>query len=128
MSPIAGLDPLTPILGGTDNPGGSTAGNNPGGGVLTEPAGGPPSGAAQTAFISKLGGGSDVVLPAGMAAIPASGAGFEAPDSGAFGEDPSGGVTREPDGTLRIHGEGETAGAEAVTDERAPSAFPEPTP
>lgn len=124
MSPSS--DPLFPILGGTDNPSGSTASTNPGGGVMTNPAGRIPT--TSPAFNSTLSGGSDVVLPAGMAAIPTSGAGFEPADLAAFGEDPSAGVTHEADGTLHVSGEGETAGAQAVTDERAPSAFPEPTP
>lgn len=114
-----GLDPLTAILGGTDNPSGRTDAGNPGGGINTEPAGRPLTPTAGLVF----GGGTDTAL-GNLAAVPPSGAGFEPADPAAFGEDPSGGVTLEPDGTIRISGENEQAGAEATTSGQSPVAFP----
>lgn len=119
MTATNGLDPLYPYLGGNDNPSGRTDHGNPGGGVLTEPAGRP---LTPTPYFL-YGGGTDTVL-GGLAAVPPSGDGFEPADPGAFGEDPSGGVTLEPDGSIRISGENEQAGAEATTSGQSPAAFP----
>lgn len=116
-------DPGFPYGGGTDNPSGSTASTNPGGGVGVE------TGRPFTkgpAFYSTLGGGSDTNL-GGLAAVPVSGAGFEASaDYGnerATGEGP--GSTTDP---TREPGQDETAGATEVTPGTSPSTFPEPNP
>ncbi|GAC1530009.1 MAG: hypothetical protein NVS3B1_22110 [Marmoricola sp.] len=123
MTPTS-LDPLFPILGGTDNPSGSTAMSNPGGGVSLTPAGRPNS--QSTAFYGAA-GGSDTNL-GGLAAVPVSGAGFEPADPGAFGQDPSGGVSRAADGSVRVSGQDEQAGTMETSPGISPTAFPEPTP
>jgi hypothetical protein len=119
-------EPNYPYSGGTDNPGDNTAlaggpsnfaSTETGAPVLIETPVHLPPGLAAT--------GSDTVLPAGVQAVPPSGAGFE---SGAdYGEErsaDSGFV--EPDG--RQAGQDETAGATETTSDKSPGAFPEPNP
>lgn len=136
-------EPNFPYSGGTDNPGDDTS-----------KAGGPSNVAAvETSLLTFAGsttngsipsqalassverhpplpagiaqGGTDTVLPAGMQAVPPSGANFgSAVDRGV---DPEGGI--DPlYGTPREAGQDETAGATETTSGAAPSAFPEPNP
>lgn len=113
-------EPTYPYSGGTDNPGDNTA--IAGGGVQTE-TGAPVTGVLHPSIVAGLAvGGSDYSLPAGMQAVPPSGAGFEsAVDRGV---DPGG-----PDPiTGRSPGQDETAGETETTPDLSPSAFPEPNP
>lgn len=94
-----GIDPTFPInasaAGGTDNPGNV---DKPGHGVQVE------TGAPRTSLLTVPGQGSDNTV---AGTIPPSGGGGHVDTSA----DPEGGVTREPDGTIRESGEGETSGA-----------------
>lgn len=116
-----GLDPDFPLnasaAGGTDNPGGDTS--HPGHGVQTE------TGAPVTGSPPVPGQGSDYT---GTGAIPPSGGPGFADDADERSADPEGGVTHEPDGSIREAGEGETQGMTGTESGEAPSAFPEPNP
>lgn len=130
-------EPTFPYSGGTDNPGDDTShAGGPSNVAATETAPLTLSGPSMTASIDRhpalpvglAAGGSDTVLPAGMQAVPPSGAGFE---SGAdYGEERSadtGGVVA-PGGAVRVPGQDETAGETETTPDTSPAAFPEPNP
>jgi hypothetical protein len=133
-------EPNFPYSGGTDNPGDDTS--KAGGGVQTETApltlagswtnGSIPSQSLTSSVerhvalpVGIAAGGTDTVLPAGVQAVPPSGAGFgSAVDRGV---DPEGGV--DPiSGGPRESEQDETQGATETTSGTAPAAFPEPNP
>jgi hypothetical protein len=110
-----GIDPTFPAnaspAGATDNPGGA---NVAGGGVQTE------TGRPTDKLLGVPSQGSDNTV---AGAIPSSGGGG-ASRTNEHSADPSGGVTTEPDGSLRVAGEGETAGSLGSESGKSPSAFP----
>jgi hypothetical protein len=103
-----GIDPTFPSnaspAGPTDNPGGTLVA---GGGVVTE------TGHPGTELLDVPDQGSDALAGVGSAS-----------GTNEHSADPSGGVTTEPDGSLRESGEGETAGASGTASGQSPSAFP----
>lgn len=116
-------EPNSPYGGGTDNPGDNTA--LAGGGVQTE-TGAPLTAQRPVPIPAVLAqGGVDTVLPAGVQAVPPSGAGFESStDYGnERGADPGG-----PDATGREPGQDETAGETETSPGQSPTSFPEPNP
>jgi hypothetical protein len=110
-----GIDPTFPDnaspAGPTDNPGG---GDVAGGGVVTE------TGHPNAALLDVPDQESDNTV---AGAIPSSGGGG-ASRTNEHSADPSGGVTTEPDGSLREAGESETAGSLGSVSGQSPSAFP----
>jgi hypothetical protein len=112
---VNGIDPIFPgnasPAGPTDNPGGTLVA---GGGVATE------TGRLNTALLPVKDQGSDNTV---AGAIPSSGGGG-ASRTNEHSADPSGGVTTEPDGSLRESGESETAGSLGSVSGQSPSAFP----
>lgn len=118
-------EPTYPYGGGTDNPGDNTA--LPGGPTnFAQTETGVPALALLFPPINGTPGHSDTVLPAGMQAVPPSGAGFDSDDF--QNESDTGGVTRDPDGTIRESGQDEVAGGTETTGGDSPAAFPEPNP
>jgi hypothetical protein len=130
-------EPSYPFGGGTDNPGDDTSkAGGPSNVAATETAPLTLTGPSLTASVERHAalpvglaqGGTDTVLPAGVQAIPVSGAGFE---SGAnYGEERSadtGGVIA-PGGAVRVPGQDETVGETETTPDTSPPAFPEPNP
>lgn len=120
-------EPNYPYGGGTDNPGDDTS--KAGGPVdyASTETGAPPTAVRHPPVVAGVAqAGTDTLLPAGVQAVPPTNDGLEATSD--IGADPSGGVTFNADGTVRVAGQDEVAGETETTSGVTPSAFPEPNP
>jgi hypothetical protein len=118
-------EPTYPYGGGTDNPGDNTA--LPGGpsNVAAVETGTPPTALIHGAIPPTLPQAqTDTILPAGMQAVPPTGAGWDVDNRG----DDTGSPTIESDGSVHEPGQDETLGESETTSGDAPAAFPEPNP